>query len=87
MMSRLFVLSALWTMAAMFVQAAETHVAPRETVFFAFDDENVAWQHNLQLTLVSPDKHPANPVVRCGPAGRVSFPDSDDMRLYAIYVK
>ena len=40
-----------------------------ETTFFAFDDQSLAWQHNLKLTLVTPEKHPANPVVRCGPKG------------------
>ncbi len=33
--------------------AAEPAAVPRETVFFAFDDQNIAWQHNLKLTLVS----------------------------------
>ena len=45
------------------------HAVEPGTVFFAFDDENIAWQHNLKLTLVSPEKHSANPVVRCGPKG------------------
>jgi len=83
MMSRLIFLSSLWAVSAMFVHAAETHVAQGETVFFAFDDENIAWQHNLKLTLVSPDKHPANPVVRCGPAGS---PDYGHAILYGTVI-
>ena len=47
--------------------AAEPSASPSESVFFAFDDQNIAWQHHLKLTLVTPEKHPANPVVRCGP--------------------
>ncbi len=54
--------------------AASAHAAePTETVFFAFDDQNIAWQHNLKLTLVTPEKHPANPVVRCGPKGSPDY--------------
>ena len=45
--------------------AAEAKAEPAESVFFAFDNESLAWQQNLTLTLVSPEKHPANPVVRC----------------------
>ena len=63
---------------AMFVDAAEP-----ETVFFAFDDQSIAWQHNLKLTLVSPDKHPANPVVRCGPKGS---PDYGHAILYGTVI-
>lgn len=44
-----------------------------EQVFFAFDDQNLAWQHNLKLTLVTPEKHPANPVLRCGPKGSPDY--------------
>ncbi|MBI5801627.1 MAG: hypothetical protein HZA92_13015 [Verrucomicrobia bacterium] len=44
-----------------------------ERVLFAFDEHNIAWQHNLKLTLVAPDKHSANPVVRCGPKGSPDY--------------
>ncbi|NLX96773.1 MAG: hypothetical protein GXY83_11400 [Rhodopirellula sp.] len=37
--------------------------------FFAFDDQSIPKQHNLQLTLVQPTKHPDNPVVRRGGKG------------------
>ncbi len=60
-----------------------THAAEPETVFFAFDDESLAWQHNLKLTLVSPDKHPANPVVRRGPKGS---PDYGHAILYGTVI-
>lgn len=40
-----------------------------ETTFFAFDDHAIPWRDNLQLTLVQAEKHPANPVLRCGPEG------------------
>ena len=36
---------------------------------FAFDDHSIPWRDNLKLTLVQAEKHPANPVVRCGPEG------------------
>jgi hypothetical protein len=47
--------------------AFSAHAA--EQVFFAFDDHNIAWQHNLKLTLETAQKHPANPVLRNGPPG------------------
>ncbi len=52
---------------------------PTERVFFAFDTENLAWRSNLKLTLVAPEKHPANPVLRCGPKGS---PDYGHALLY-----
>ena len=45
----------------------------QETVFFAFDDQNLAWQHNLKLTLEHPQKHPENPVLRRGPKGAPDY--------------
>ena len=44
-----------------------------ETVFFAFDDHAIPLRDNLQLTLVEAQKHPANPVLRCGPEGSPDF--------------
>ncbi len=44
-----------------------------ELTFFAFDEDQLGWQHNLRLTLESPRKHPANPVLRCGPKGSPDF--------------
>jgi hypothetical protein len=60
--------------------------APRggETVFFAFDDHGIPWQHNLKLTLVHVKKHPANPVLRRGPKGA---PDYGHAVLYGTALK
>jgi hypothetical protein len=55
-----------------------------ETVFFAFDDESIAWKHNLKLTLVQADKHPQNPVLRRGPEGT---PDHGHAVLYGTVLK
>ncbi len=64
--------------------ALASPTAAAETVFFAFDDQNLGWQHNLKLTLVSPDKHPGNPVLRCGPAGS---PDHGHAILYGTVLR
>jgi hypothetical protein len=53
-------------------------------VFFAFDDHNIAWQHNLKLTLETAQKHPANPVLRSGPPGS---PDAGHAILYGTVLK
>ena len=55
-----------------------------EQVFFAFDDLNIAWQHNLKLTLETAQKHPANPVLRSGPPGS---PDAGHAILYGTVLK
>ncbi len=71
--------------AALFL-LAESFASPAaadETVFFAFDDQSLGWQHNLKLTLVSPDKHPGNPVLRCGPEGS---PDYGHAILYGTVI-
>ena len=74
--------------------------AAEEQVFFAFDDHNITWQHNLKLTLETVTKHPANPVLRRGPPGapdhghakgkklalRVNFPVNSAARVFAIYL-
>ncbi|HSI64071.1 MAG TPA: hypothetical protein VLE43_13170, partial [Candidatus Saccharimonadia bacterium] len=44
-----------------------------EQVLFPFDDESIPWKHNLHVTLVQGEKHPENPVVRCGPEGSADF--------------
>ncbi|PYV15884.1 MAG: hypothetical protein DMG07_08855 [Acidobacteria bacterium] len=41
-----------------------------EAVFFAFDDHAIPFRRNLALTLATPEKHPANPVLRRGDAGK-----------------
>jgi hypothetical protein len=73
MLLRLFLLVAVCAAPLSWSRAAGPAAAPREIVYFAFDDNNLAWQHNLKLTLVSPQKHPANPVVRCGPKGSPDY--------------
>lgn len=55
-----------------------------EQVFFAFDDQNIGWQHNLKLTLEPVQKHPENPVLRRGPAGA---PDHGHAILYGTVMK
>ena len=55
-----------------------------EQVFFAFDDHNIAWQHNLNLTLETAQKHPGNPVLRSGPPG---LPDHGHAVLYGTVLK
>ena len=54
-----------------------------EQVFFAFDDHSIPWQHNLKVTLVPAEKHPANPVLRPGPAGA---PDHGHAILYGTVI-
>jgi hypothetical protein len=49
--------------------AAPVSSATEETVLFAFDEHGIPWRHNLQLTMVAAEKHPENPVLRCGPDG------------------
>lgn len=55
-----------------------------ERVFFAFDDYNIAWRHNLKLTLETAQKHPLNPVLRSGPPGS---PDHGHAILYGTVMK
>lgn len=55
-----------------------------ERVLFAFDDHSIPWQHNLKLTLVEADKHPANPVLRRGPE---NAPDHGHAILYGTVIK
>ena len=38
---------------------------------FAFDDTTIPYKDNLKLTLVSPQKHPENPILSPGPEGSV----------------
>ncbi len=64
---------------------ASTPLLPaEEQVFFAFDDQNLAWKHNLKLTLETATKHPDNPVLRRGPEGA---PDHGHAILYGTVVK
>jgi hypothetical protein len=55
-----------------------------EKVFFAFDDQNLAWKHNLRLTMQKPTKHPDNPVLRVGPRGA---PDHGHALLYGSVLR
>lgn len=72
MLRRLFFITFVAVLHLSFAEA-------EEQTFFAFDDINLAWQHNLKLTLVPVTKHPGNPVLRHGPAG------SSDAGHAAIY--
>ncbi|MEP6670022.1 MAG: hypothetical protein ABJF10_12760 [Chthoniobacter sp.] len=45
----------------------------RELTLFAFDDHSIPWRDNLKLTLVPADKHPGNPILRCGPEGSPDY--------------
>lgn len=69
----------LWFLCSL---ALPLHAA--EQVFFAFDDQNIAWQHNLKLTLETAQKHPQNPVLRAGPPGA---PDHGHSILYGTVLK
>lgn len=51
--------------AALFI----AHATAAERTFFAFDDESIPWRSNVKLTMVTADKHPANPVLKHGPEG------------------
>lgn len=74
-----------WTlMLGVPVAAADNRPPSGESVFFAFDDQSIPWTHNLKLTLVQPDKHPDNPVLRCGPKGS---PDFGHAILYGTVLK
>lgn len=53
--------------------------AVEEAVFFSFDDRAIPWRNNLQLTPLTAQKHPANPVLRRGPEGA---PDHGHAILY-----
>jgi hypothetical protein len=64
--------------------AAGQEADPPEVVLFAFDDQAIPWHHNLQLTLVPAEKHPANPVLRQGPVGA---PDYGHAILYGTVLK
>ena len=55
-----------------------------EWTFFAFDDHSIPWKDNLRLTLVSAEKYPGNPVLRCGPQGT---PDHGHALLYGSVLK
>ena len=52
-------------------------------VFFAFDDHSIPWHHNTRVTLLQAEKHPANPIVRCGPPGA---PDHGHAILYGTVI-
>lgn len=55
----------------------------KEAVFFSFDDHTIPWRDNLELTPVQASKHPANPVLRRGPAGA---PDHGHAILYGTVI-
>ncbi len=55
-----------------------------EHVFFAFDDHAIPWRDNVAVTPETAVKHPANPVLRRGPAGA---PDHGHAILYGTVLK
>jgi hypothetical protein len=69
----------LTTAAALLAIASFALAADTELTFFSFDDHAIPWRDNLRLTLTQAQKHPANPILRCGPAGA---PDSTHALLY-----
>ncbi len=71
-------------LALVFLSVFRTVFAEEESVFFAFDDQNIAWQHNLKLTLQTAEKHPQNPVLSSGPPGS---PDHGHAILYGTVLK
>src|SRR5688500_5020485 len=58
-------------------------VMTEEAVFFAFDFDSVPFRRNLQLTMVTPIKHP-EPVLRRGPKGA---PDEMRAEFYGSVIK
>lgn len=64
--------------------AEESSAVARERVYFAFDDYAIPWKDNLQLTLQQAQKHPANPVLRCGPKGS---PDATHALIYGSVLR
>ena len=64
--------------------AAEDRTPGQEKVFFAFDNQSIPWKYNLQLTMVQAEKHPANPVLRCGGLGS---PDSTHALIYGSVLR
>ncbi len=58
--------------------------AADDLTFFAFDDHAIPWRNNVKLTLVQAQKHPGNPVLRCGPEGA---PDHGHAILYGSVLR
>lgn len=65
-------------------ERADAATETDETVFFAFDDHAIPWRDNLKVTLVQAEKHPENPVLRCGPPGS---PDHGHAILYGSVMR
>lgn len=63
---------------------AATAADAGETMFFAFDDHAIPRRSNLKVTLVQAEKHPENPVLRCGPPGS---PDYGHAILYGSVLR
>jgi len=54
------------------------------TTLFAFDDVSIPFMQNLKLEMRSPERHPANPVLRRGGAGA---PDSWAVQFYGSVIR
>lgn len=64
--------------------AKRQQTAHGEMTLFAFDDQAIPLRDNLQLTLVPAEKHPQNPVLRCGPQGS---PDYGHAVMYGSVIR
>jgi hypothetical protein len=64
-------------------ESPDTHDADGR-MLFAFDDHQIPWLDNLQVTLVQAEKYPGNPVLRCGPKGS---PDYGHAILYGSVIR
>src|SRR5690606_19579580 len=47
------------------------HHASEDLVFFAISNYDIPWKHNLQLSMIQPQKFGDNPVLPRGPKGSV----------------
>jgi hypothetical protein len=56
----------------------------KAVTLFAFDDVSIPFTQNLKLTMRSPERHPANPVVQLGPDGSV---DSWAVQFYGSIIR
>jgi hypothetical protein len=67
-----------------FLTICLTNLHAAEQVFFAFDDHAIPFRDNVAVTPITAEKHPANPVLRRGPAGA---PDHGHAILYGTVLK
>ena len=63
---------------------AEYFDESKAITLFAFDEVSIPFTHNLRLEMRTPNRHPANPVVRRGPAGAC---DSWAVQFYGSVIR